>query len=654
MKITSPLSSITRIKRGFGLEEINNVLDLFPTTTLLVDVTNQRILMANTKATELTAFTRGELTSMRLDELFADFPDQAFWGNGYDQQPSKQLVLIKHNKSTLEVLATIEEISPEGRWVLLSLEPISTIQQRESERRRRGALLEKLQVLSSAEQQQTMEAALNLILTTGQELTSASILAIYQANGSNLELERCATLGKLLPERLPSQDLIYLRTAQVWLPGKRPNASLQSIARAEGFSYLASAPIGDPNAIIGLIAVAEMQLPPLEQTLPLLQLLASTAHNTIQRFTQVTNLTVERENQLRYQRFVEVAQDSIEDSVVVLTSDFKVITLNHAAELALGYTAKEAANLPVQNILIGNENLLPALRLAQTGIPTLNQDNIRLYRRSGQAFLARVSTLPVKSGEEMQGIVVLIQDLSEEERAQSHAEQLEQHALLGTVTAIFAHEVRNPINNISAGLQLMAYKLPGSDPLLDLITRMQADCERVDGMMKSVLTYARTTEYEMEPVDLGVLINRLLERLKPRITGANVQQHLKVEQNTPLIMGNPRALEQVFTNLFTNAIQAMEGSGGILAVKVQTAETTGKRQYALVVVADNGPGIPKEYLELIFQPFFTTKSSGTGLGLAITQRIVTAHKGTIQVNSFPGGTVFSVQLPAIQSITEET
>ena len=193
----------------------------------------------------------------------------------------------------------------------------------------------------------------------------------------------------------------------------------------------------------------------------------------------------------------------------------------------LAIPQRKAANLPVQNILIGNENLLPALRLAQTGIPTLNQDNIRLYRRSGQAFLARVSTLPVKSGDELQGIVVLIQDLSEEERAQSHAEQLEQHALLGTVTAIFAHEVRNPINNISAGLQLMAYKLPGSDPLLDLITRMQADCERVDGMMKSVLTYACTTEYEMEPVDLGVLINRLLERLKPRITGANVQQHLE-------------------------------------------------------------------------------------------------------------------------------
>jgi signal transduction histidine kinase len=171
--------------------------------------------------------------------------------------------------------------------------------------------------------------------------------------------------------------------------------------------------------------------------------------------------------------------------------------------------------------------------------------------------------------------------------------------------------------------------------------------------MKSVLSFSRSAEYEMEPVDLGLLISRLVERLRPRLSAANIQYHLKPDHNTPLIMGNPRALEQVFNNLFNNAIQAMEANGGILAVKIQPAETTGKRQYALVIVADNGPGIPKENLDRIFQPFFTTKSNGTGLGLAITRRIVTAHKGIIQCNSFPGGTVFNVQIPALDQATDE-
>jgi len=368
----------------------------------------------------------------------------------------------------------------------------------------------------------------------------------------------------------------------------------------------------------------------------------------IQHHAKVANLSTELEDQRQFRRFVAIAQDAVQDSLIALTSDYKVILLNRAAEASLGYSNAEAQGLPVADILIGTDNLMPALRIAQDGIPTINQDQIRLYRRSGEAFLARVSTLPVVDGETVEGMIVMIQDLSEQEIAKSQAEQLQQHALLGTVIAIFAHEVRNPLNSISAGLQLMDYKLPPDDPKRETIALMQADCSRVESLMKNVLTYARSTEIDMEPVDLGLLVGTLLDRMRAKITAANITHHMKADPNTPLVMGNPRALEQVFTNLINNAIEAMEQNGGVLGVKVQPAETTGKRQYATVMVADNGPGIPKEIQENLFKPFFTTKSSGTGLGLAITQRILTAHKGLIQLNSFPGGTVFTVQIPAIQ------
>jgi two-component system, NtrC family, sensor histidine kinase AtoS len=309
--------------------------------------------------------------------------------------------------------------------------------------------------------------------------------------------------------------------------------------------------------------------------------------------------------------------------------------------------------LPIQDILIGKDNIQPALNMALEGVPTLNLEVLRLYRRSGEAFQARVNILPVKEKDLVEGVIILVRDLSDQEIAKSHAEQLEQHALLGTVTAIFAHEVRNPINNISTGLQLMAYNLQPGDPQLELITKLQQDCDRLEELMKSVLSFARATEYEMEPVDLGLLVSRLIDRLRPKIAAAGIDHRINASPETPLVMGNPRALEQVFNNLINNAIQAMEKAGGILAIKVQPSETTGKRQNALVIVADNGPGIPKENQDKIFTPFFTTKSSGTGLGLAITKRIVTAHKGTILLNSFPGGTVFTVQIPAIEKTQDE-
>jgi signal transduction histidine kinase len=182
-----------------------------------------------------------------------------------------------------------------------------------------------------------------------------------------------------------------------------------------------------------------------------------------------------------------------------------------------------------------------------------------------------------------------------------------------------------------------------------MIARLQQDCDRLGELMKSVLAYSRPSETEMEAVNIGMLLSRLVERQRPRMSRAKVESKIQIEASTPQVYGNPRALEQVFTNLVTNAIQAMGENGGTLAVRIQTVAGSADRRFVRVEVADNGPGIPKEHQERLFQPFFTTKSDGTGLGLAITKRIITAHKGNIQVSSFPGGTVFQVYLPALET-----
>ena len=108
--------------------------------------------------------------------------------------------------------------------------------------------------------------------------------------------------------------------------------------------------------------------------------------------------------------------------------------------------------------------------------------------------------------------------------------------------------------------------------------------------------------------------------------------------------GDYRALEQVFVNLLTMP-SGMDRGNGTLSIKIQNAPGKERPLMYEVIVADSGPGISEDLVEHVFEPFMTTKSSGTGLGLAITKRIVNAHKGKITVESFPGGTVFHVQLP---------
>jgi signal transduction histidine kinase len=129
----------------------------------------------------------------------------------------------------------------------------------------------------------------------------------------------------------------------------------------------------------------------------------------------------------------------------------------------------------------------------------------------------------------------------------------------------------------------------------------------------------------------------------------NVREEVQIAPDTPPVLGDQRALEQVLANLVSNAVQAMSETGGTLAVKAQPIHAEGEKSKVLLTISDTGPGIPEETLERIFEPFFTTNPQGTGLGLAITRRIITAHKGTIEVKSVPGGTVFQIYLPAAES-----
>ncbi|PWH14124.1 MAG: sensor histidine kinase, partial [Anaerolineae bacterium] len=186
-------------------------------------------------------------------------------------------------------------------------------------------------------------------------------------------------------------------------------------------------------------------------------------------------------------------------------------------------------------------------------------------------------------------------------------------------------------------------------PNLELIDRLQTDCNRLTHLMESVLSFARPMEYKFVPTDVGSLLRRLLERWHPRMARLNVQSYFQIEEGTLLALADGRALDQVFTNLVSNALNAMQETGGSLAVKVEKVSGVGGKQWVSVSISDTGPGIPPEVREKVFEPFYTTNPQGTGLGLAITQRIVIAHKGKITVDSFPGGTIFTVLLPAVES-----
>jgi two-component system sensor histidine kinase AtoS len=637
-------------RRQLSLNDIESFLDVFPQAALLVDLQGNEILIANAQATELTSFTRNELMDLDLDYLIPALGEMDHPQGIGNAITSFTTTIISRRGTKVEVFLTLNRLNTQSSIALVVFEGEAHHRFQQAEKQRQSKLYDLLFDLIQTTQENDFREAIQTALKTGHTLTGASILAIYIVDPQPPGLKRIANWGpaKELPEQIPASDVIQILETPLWIPGKRATCDLLRSARAAKYAYLASAILGQPGKFSGLIVIADPQTSPATNLPEVLKIIAAVIMAIVQQKSLTSNLIEQNQIQSISLSLADTVKESVREGVIILGSDQKIIEMNPSAEWILGYASREVTGQPIENVIIGAENLISALQSAQQGIPTHNLGNVRIHRRDGSAFLALIRILPVFYKNKYHRAILLIWDLSEREQYQARNQQLEQRALLGEITAIFAHEVRNPINNISTGLQLISYNLPEDDPNQEIITRLGTDCDRLAHLMQSVLSFSHPSQSRMEKVDLGSLVHRILERWRPRMARVNVEHKLTITAKNPLINGDPRSLEQVFTNLISNAIQAMGEKGGMLTVHLRSITRPGERRHIEVSVADNGPGIPEDILEHIFEPFFTTNSEGTGLGLAIAKRIIIAHKGTIDVASVPGGTVFQIRFPATE------
>ncbi|HET8541333.1 MAG TPA: GAF domain-containing protein [Anaeromyxobacter sp.] len=233
------------------------------------------------------------------------------------------------------------------------------------------------------------------------------------------------------------------------------------------------------------------------------------------------------------------------------------------------------------------------------------------------------------------------------ERAQHRLIQGERLAALGEMSAVVAHEVRNPLGVIFNSLgSLRRLVRPSGDAkmLLDIVGE---EADRLNRIVGDLLDFARpaTPELRPEPLD-RVVEDAVVAALAQRPNGIDVAREL--DPALPAVPMDPRLVRQAVLNVVVNAVQAMPEGGRI------TLRTRAEREEAVLEVEDTGPGIPDEVRARIFEPFFTTKASGTGLGLAVVRRIVEGHGGTVVVRSRPGeGTLFALRFPLGRAVVEK-
>jgi PAS domain S-box-containing protein len=654
MNRVSQLSTfITRQFAPLGAAEIETLLNNLPQAAVIVNNSNNRIYLANSKATELTAYTRSELAEVDYRSLFQVIKtDSSEEDKGREENRLPSPVeLLKRGGSKSIVQVSFNPLGETNKFTLITFELDEQFRLHKQEEERYRSLWDHLNQLSKAVLFSDLEKSLSLILDVGSDLTGASTLLIYQVNSQNPNLRQIISNKneQSFPEEITGQDFSYLQSPFIWMKGKRAVISLHRLAHSSNFSYMASVPIGETNAYIGLLVAIGGNSAPSTNLLPQLAFLSSQVNTIIQGHTLNSQLRQDIQEYMTSLLTNEAIINSIEDGVVILSPEQVIQSLNPSAELYLGYASEEVAGQKIENVLIGSEDLKGAFQVVQNEQRIGSISNLKLFRRNGESFQANLRIIPIFSEDALHQIIILFHDLSEQEEYRLKNQQLEQRALLGEVTASFAHEVKNPINNIFTGLQLLAINLPEDDPNQKNIARLEEDCERLTSLVKSSLTFVRPMEYKLEEITLNQLISNLLERWRSRLVKLNIKYQVQADKDLPIIEGDYRALEQVFTNLINNAIEAMETSGGMLSIKIRHVQEKEEQAHVEVSISDTGPGIPAELRERIFEPFFTTKQHGTGLGLAIVKRIVTAHRGSIFVNSILGGTNFVVQFPSISS-----
>jgi signal transduction histidine kinase len=233
--------------------------------------------------------------------------------------------------------------------------------------------------------------------------------------------------------------------------------------------------------------------------------------------------------------------------------------------------------------------------------------------------------------------------VSEESEALQEAReeiiQSEKLAAMGYLSAGMAHEIRNPLNSISLFIQLMRQTTTEPDQL-EYQAKILKEVDRIDSIIRKLLDASRRTRVITSNVQINQVVDNAIEAFTPQIESRKIQVDRRYHSIPSPITADATELEQIFTNLFLNALDAMS-RGGQLVIEIY--EENGR---VIIKVGDSGCGIDEHILPNIFEPFFSTKSRGTGMGLPVAQRIARMYEGSMEIeHSSPAGTTFRLEFP---------
>jgi two-component system, sporulation sensor kinase E len=336
--------------------------------------------------------------------------------------------------------------------------------------------------------------------------------------------------------------------------------------------------------------------------------------------------------------FLETVFNTLEEGVLVVDRQGKVIYGNQSIERLLGISVGELLGKPVGRYIEGVswEELLEGKKILSRDVEIHYPENRYL------TFYA----VPLQgSSQTGSAFVVIFHDITTSREKTLETIESEKLGALTLLAAGVAHELGNPLNSLSIHVELLARDLSRAgveeDPsIAESLRVIRSEIRRLDAILERFLRAIRPGTPKLVPLHLEKLLEESLEFLKPQLEDREIIVRTELAPDLPAVLGDPDRIKQALYNVVKNAVEAI-GRKGELWVKVEATDT-----HCVVSFSDTGGGIRPEHMGRVFEPYFTTKSTGTGLGLLVVRRVMQEHKGKLELQSEVGkGTTVRLFFP---------
>jgi len=353
------------------------------------------------------------------------------------------------------------------------------------------------------------------------------------------------------------------------------------------------------------------------------------------------------------ERFAVAFRSSPDALMIAHRSDGRIVDVNAQWEKMFRYSHSDAVGHSAAELRLFLHGAEAGRFNARLSAQSTDETEVLLRSRRGTVFRAVVTSQAVVMMDEP-CVLVVVRDITERRRAEAELQtqrtelaHLSRVALLGELSAAFAHELNQPLaaimSNARAGQRLIARKPPDVAEVRAILEDIVADDRRAGEVIRRMLALLKRGELQLQPLDVNEVVGEVLQLLHSELVRREVLVHTLLAPALPRVLGDRIQIQQVLMNLLFNACEAMadqarEGR----SVSVATSGTLGAVR---ISVADQGTGIPEGNEERVFEPFFTSKRHGLGLGLAICRTIVSAHGGRLwAVNNTERGATFHLVL----------